>query len=127
MKPESQRIAIARVLGLDKLGEFRYATRKGRLLPTGEAGARLFYVAANKGGWNEYEDVPDYPSDLNAMHEAEKILASEQCNQYNHELCEIKRPYNKTLPQAERWTWGSSAAQRAEAFLRTLNLWTEDT
>jgi hypothetical protein len=69
--------------------------------------------------------LPDYLNDLNAMHEAENMLTAEQCNQYNHELCEIKRAYIKTLPQAERWTWGSSAAQRAEAFLRTINKWEE--
>ncbi len=70
--------------------------------------------------------IPDYPNDLNAMHEAEKILTAEQCNHYNNELCEVKRPYNKTLPQHERWTWGTSAAQRAEAFLRTLNKYTDE-
>jgi hypothetical protein len=38
----------------------------------------------------------------------------------------VKRPYSKRLPQSERWTWGSSASQRAEAFLKTLNKWTDD-
>lgn len=51
---------------------------------------------------------PDYYRDLNAMHEAEKIFDNGQ----------ILR-YVQWLPRGAL----STAAQRAEAFLRTLNLW----
>jgi hypothetical protein len=67
---------------------------------------------------------PDYDSDLNAMHEAEKVLNKVQGRRYHENLCEVLRI-------GEKWPDGvrlisATAAQRAEAFLRTLNLW-EDT
>lgn len=66
--------------------------------------------------------VPDYLNDLNAMHEAEKRLSSHQRYLY------IKRLGFNDGPQARVWNGGmhgydSTAAQRAEAFLKTLNLW----
>ena len=101
MTPEAQRAAIAEACPfVMKQGSYELIKVSGRL---------VYFDPLN---------------DLNAMHEAEKVLTAEQCGHYNNELCEVKRPYNKTLPQSEQWTWGSSAAQRAEAFLKTLNLWT---
>lgn len=58
--------------------------------------------------------LPDYPNDLNAIHEAEKSLQSaEKCRQYADWLDDGNGGHFAT------------AAQRAEAFLRTLNLWEE--
>jgi hypothetical protein len=62
--------------------------------------------------------VPEYTDDLNAMHQAEKIFKLGMRNRYDAELGLI----------AERdycFIWETSAAQRAEAFLRTLDLWEE--
>jgi len=57
---------------------------------------------------------PDYLNDLNAMHGAEKML---ECGEaYETELIRSC----KDAP-----IWHATATQRAEAFLRTLNLWTE--
>lgn len=53
--------------------------------------------------------VPRYTTDLNAMHEAEKQLPDDLFVKYA----------NKIPPCA-------TAAQRAKAFLRTLNLWRDD-
>ncbi len=69
------------------------------------------------------EDCPDYTGSLDAMHEAERILTQSQCHAYNNCLL-----YNAPYPRysegfARQWSWGASAAQRAEAFLRALNLW----
>jgi hypothetical protein len=64
--------------------------------------------------------------DLNAMHVAEKVLTDEQRGQMMDALCEIvRRDHN---PEAGPMTaiiaaFFATAAQRAEAFLRTLNLW----
>jgi hypothetical protein len=66
----------------------------------------------------EPHSVPDYLNDLNAMHVAEKILKLGMRNRYDAELGLI----------AERdycFIWETSAAQRAEAFLRTLDSWIE--
>lgn len=60
--------------------------------------------------------VPDYCNDLNAMHEAEKVLKGGMRSKYDAELTLIcLRDYN--------FIWESTARQRAEAFLKTLNLW----
>lgn len=60
----------------------------------------------------EHLPVPDYCHDLNAMHEAEDVLASDsiRCAITDYELLIEKR---------------STARQRAEAFLRTVGKWKE--
>ena len=76
------------------------------------------------GAW--FDVLPDYLSDLNASAEAEKGLTDEQRGQMMDALCEIvRRDHN---PQAGPMTaiiaaFFANAAQRAEAFLRTLHLW----
>jgi hypothetical protein len=68
------------------------------------------------GGW--YPDnglrvgtqaIPDYCGDLNAMHEAEKVLDETQAEDYEELLGE--------------YGFHSTARQRAEAFLMTLGKW----
>ena len=64
-------------------------------------------------------DLPDYLNDLNAMHEAEKVLGEPLCYEYVDYLPKnYKGRTNFALAHA-------TAAQRAKAFLRTLNLWEE--
>jgi len=67
------------------------------------------------------ENLPDYCNDLNAMHEAEKVLTEKQRMDYSDCTYDIACASQK---QTGKWTWISlTAAQRAEAFLRTLSLW----
>lgn len=61
--------------------------------------------------------IPDYLNDLNAMHEAEETLTTTQLREYN---CEIYRVLSRDYCIYE---FHATAPQRAEAFLRTLNLW----
>ena len=63
---------------------------------------------------------PDYCNDLNAMHEAEKILSDESHADY---ACELV----KTIRRNGEWfeSVSATAAQRAEAFLRTINKWVQ--
>ena len=63
-------------------------------------------------------DIPDYCTDLNAMHEAEKLLTDEQCLFVRDYLRERLENY-----PASRYIWHATARQRAEAFLRTLCKW----
>lgn len=72
-------------------------------------------------GYSEFtiNCLPDYPNDLNAMHEAEKTLTGDQLAVYNEHLIQmvinqLKRPY-----EMQGWYWHATARQRAEAFLRT--------
>ena len=68
--------------------------------------------------WSKELEIPDYCNDLNAMHEAEKILSDESHADY---ACELV----KTIRRNGEWfeSVSATAAQRAEAFLRTINKW----
>jgi hypothetical protein len=63
--------------------------------------------------------VSDYLNDLNAMHEAEKILGQGQRRGYIFNL--------QTVCGGRQFgdNYFATAAQRAEALLRTLDLWKE--
>lgn len=62
----------------------------------------------------------DWCNDLNAMHEAEKILTELQCTFFRTNLRERLESHS-----ASRFIWHATARQRAEAFLRTLGKWEE--
>lgn len=65
-------------------------------------------------------DIPNYCADLNAMHEAEKMLTYEQCAFFRTHLRERIEDHAALL-----FVWHATARQRAEAFLRTLGKWEE--
>ena len=72
------------------------------------------------GAGDEQKFLPNYHGDLNAMHEAEKVLMADWnlMNAYqNHELPKFVKSTNSN------WLCRATAAQRAEAFLKTLGLW----
>lgn len=77
-----------------------------------------------RGGLNvqvwRAKDVPDYLNSLDAMHEAEKALSYEQ-HCFYCDILEMVVGGPAYMPAVR-----ATAAQRAEAFLRTLNLWVED-
>lgn len=78
-------------------------------------------------GYLELRDLPpDYLRDLNAMHRVEKILRAEQTVGYTNELRKVLRKpitENESSPIHGVWEWHATAAQRAEAILRTLRKW----
>ena len=104
MNKQEQRIAIAKSLGWTKIG-----------IDGGEAWGmepEPITEQDENGTW-----VPDYLNDLNAMHEAEKFLSDSDKSAYWHQLNEqVQGTLNIAF---------ATAAQRAEAFLKTLNLWTK--
>jgi hypothetical protein len=62
--------------------------------------------------------TPDYLNDLNAMHEAEATLRFDDRNHYIDRLGETYH---------DSWEFcTATAAQRAEAFLRTIGKWEDD-
>lgn len=103
MTSEQKRIAIAEACGW-----------KSRLVPReeGYGYATWWEHPTQKGG------IPDYLNDLNAMHEAEKVLTEEQLRDYWSKLWLVVKP--KT---AIHLLCHATAAQRAEAFGLTLQLW----
>ncbi len=66
-----------------------------------------------------YIGLPDYPHDLNVMHKAEKTLARLQWVSYGRHLQEL-------CDQSITWPLHATAAQRAEAFLKTINKWEDE-
>jgi hypothetical protein len=108
MNQEAQRIAIGEACGWkDFVGSSRIINNYSGTSPSG------------KTAW-----LPDYCNDLNAMHEAEKILL-----RLGKEVAYIQNLENKSriLEQADWWIIAhATASQRSEAFLRALNLWVED-
>jgi hypothetical protein len=65
--------------------------------------------------WNKR--LPDYLNDLNAMHEAEKILANRYWTRYCQYLAELGGGSVRFM------SVHATASQKAEAFLRTIGKW----
>ena len=79
------------------------------------------WTTKHKGLWVErlqtYAALPNYLNDLNAMHDAEKVLTNEQLEVY----CNILHKPNHGV----YWAIHATASQRAEAFVRTIGKWKE--
>ena len=75
----------------------------------------------NEGGKLMYgqTEVPDYCNDLNAMHEAEKVLGEI----YSIKSCEYDDWLQSVIGHDQKWR--ATSAQRAEAFLKNINKWEE--
>jgi hypothetical protein len=100
MTQDQQRIAIAQACGWTEIDELLANTSMGK--PPGKLCS--------------FEYLPDYLNDLNAMHEVEKIMNSEQVTSYVYRIEMMDKRWSNFA--------FATAAHRAEAFLRTLNLWT---
>lgn len=104
MSPEDQRIAIAQACG--------WVFKEGG----------VFYHSSGL-----LKHIPDYPNDLNAMHEAEKTLNAQQAEDFTAHLAnaaQMKR--TKATVNSDYFIVAhATAPQRAEAFLRTIGKWQE--
>ena len=70
-------------------------------------------------GGNAYKYIPDYCTDLNAIHDAEKTLTDDQFKWYTHWV-------EKLMPETGiRFLLCATASQRAEAFVRSIGKWEE--
>ncbi len=104
MKPHRQRIAIAKACGF-KCSE--YSDELGQLVA---------------------EFTPDYLNDLNAMHEAEKVLTYEQAEEFVEQLY-LADQKNNLAENPPPWRFNvasATSAQRAEAFLKTIGKWEDE-
>jgi len=95
MNKEQQRIKIAEACGFDKSHWL-------------ELGSGIVFGTSGS--------LPDYLNDLNAMHEAEKVLNNTNWWIFVEHLTNI-------CGGGVALGISATATQRAEAFLRTLNLW----
>jgi hypothetical protein len=96
MSPDAQRIAIAEACGI---GDYD----------------------TNMNGWHDesIQALPDYLNDLNAMHEAElACIVGNDEHEFNYR-CAL----DTVLGHDRYLIHFATAAQRAEAFLRTIGKW----
>ena len=108
MKLENQRIAIAEACGWKKRAD------------------DVWYSEERTHDVIFSEELPDYLNDLNAMHEAEKVLTEQQHKQYRYSLTTICGLVSGIeIDQVAHNYISATASQRAEAFLKTLGLWKE--
>jgi hypothetical protein len=116
MTPEQQQIATAEACGWTEIMVSPgFACRDQNAFPKGK----------KDGTFNK---LPDYPNDLNAMHEAEQALWRKDWNArhtFIDHLARIINPIHGYRDQTGVDLVDATAAQRAEAFLRTLGLWKE--
>ena len=126
MTTEQQRIAIAEACGWGWIW---------RSYP-----ANFFELKVPKGNGTQYSDdnesapfpvhlIPDYLNDLNAMHEAEKMLWRMDWrlrDDFIDHLARIINPIHGYRMQDGIDLLDATAAQRAEAFLKTINKWTSN-
>jgi hypothetical protein len=106
VSPEAQRIAIAKACGF---------TQKEPWLDGRECWGHKDHPP-HVG----FEEIPDYLNDLNAMHEAETWLLTNKPD--------LRLVYRRILidcSEKSHHYWRATAVQRAEAYLRALNLWQE--
>jgi len=124
MKPEAQRIAIAEACGWQMIQ--RPLTDQDGEIP-GHVEVRWFHPKIHTSAYPLYalpQNPPDYLNDLNAIHEAEKTLTRVQRVKFVTELCGLAGV--KWKPTSHFDTIHATAAQRAEAFLRTIGKWEDD-
>ena len=109
MNEEAQRIAIAEACGWTNITSDCVGNK-----PHGRGNA-------------DHDFIPDYLHDLNAMHKAEQMLSYEP--DYMFFLRYVVGDFSEAQSEWTDYDWyrvaHATAAQRAEAFLRTIGKWTE--
>ena len=120
MKEEQQRIAIAEACGW----KFQHPSPNNGSPEWSEmkCNAILCWVRPGGGSW-QLEELPDYLNDLNAMHEAEKVLFQDY-SKWELFVSHLRSIGFRGDSLCDHCVF-ATASQRAEAFLKTLNLWTE--
>ena len=102
-----KRIAIAKEFGWTEVTNFHQALRRYE-----------YRISDGHIYTSIHTDMPDYLGDLNAAHEMEKALNEEQWLDYTEHLCD-----NGPCPGWCGFNIAhATAAQRADAFIKVLNL-----
>lgn len=116
MNPEQQRIAIAEACGWTAREDIENFWRA--VDASGNMTHELWMSERNV--WSA--GIPDFLHDLNAMHEAEKVLRIPSGNASDSTAADKMHKYVELLGYAI----DATATQRAEAFLRTIGKWEEN-
>ena len=112
MTPEAQRITIAEACGWKRDEICDNWKRNGE-------------VAYCDGRSLHYRQIPDYLNDLNAMREVEYELRRSQIPEWERHVRQITHRDGEDDSGLYERIIRATAAQRAEAFLRTIGKWTE--
>jgi len=107
MNKQEQRIAIAEACGwkLQSVGNKPYGT-------TPDGAACLNFL--------------DYLNDLNAMHEVTSVLCDQTTQRFTDELIKVTKANTHGVAVIYSSLYDATAAQRAEAFLRTIGKWEDE-
>ncbi len=117
MTPTEQRIALAQACGWTRMSMYSHIASGKQLLGLNDSLYGTPPCDKNKPEDDQsFEPVPEYDSDLNAMHEAEKMFPH-PASYYFFTLAEVCG--------GEHQAYRATAPQRLEAILRVLNLWDE--
>lgn len=116
MTPEQQRICIAEACG--------WRIDFDPSVPNGVCPYQLIDPIGHRTGyafdvgtlWKYHS--PDFLTDLNAIHEAEKTLTTDEYALFRHHLCDLHGNGFRV--------YSAISAHRAEAFLRAIGKWTEE-
>ena len=115
MTPEAQRIAIAEFCGFRPL--FIRDIESNALYEIGD-------------GKQQDRNVPDYLNSLDAMHEAERTLTHSQGLSHfrilRDRFATVMGPKGSVIGVNDYLLVTATAAQRAEALLRTIGKWEEE-
>jgi hypothetical protein len=112
MTHEKQRIAIAKACGWKR----EWMPDAGWVIYRPD-GSVCYSDPDPKADWETHR-LPDYLNDLNAMHEAEKMLTHEQEKEYAYQLEAACCP--------REYGWHATASQRSAPYIKVLGLWEED-
>jgi hypothetical protein len=132
MTPKAQNVAIAKACGWSRFGMYRHIASGKQLL----GGPETLHGTPPRDNDKPqddqaYEPVPNYVADLGAVAKAQATLTDEQRTAFTYHLLGVlfqDTPIESlnNNPGVVKVIWdvaNATAAQRAEAFLRTLGLW----
>jgi hypothetical protein len=122
MNKERQRIAIAEACGWTEI--LRPCDEAYHDLPTDTLGLVMGRVCGIRPGGIHIENaapLPEYLKDLNAMHEAEKVLRNDREAAFRGLLW-----LAHGQPEMRCAIVHASASQRAEAFLQAIGKWEDE-
>ena len=87
--------------------------------------SRGSWVKSPRGQMKGRYEIPNYCTDLNAMHEAEKVLVYKPESIIGRSTRSEYEKHIAAICGDFRWGLSATARQRAEAFLRTIGKWEE--
>lgn len=114
MTPDKQRVAIAEYCGLLKPPVCKPSIEQLEAILDSKSPMSVEILPNG-----EIRAIPDYLNDLNAIQQAWQCLGWEEKNEYIEHLKEI-------VEEADCEVYFATAEQRCEAFLKTINLWSEE-